>query len=151
MTKSFCEVTEYYAHGDLEHCHGKGLGLHTMPKLAKLLLDIASGTRHLHAQQPPIVHRDIRCANVLLHADGHAVLGDWGLSRSIEVGGEEEKAKKGKGEGEKKGPEWFNSKPSKSGYVASAGSMTPWPWTAPEALLCGTYSSSSDMYMVRAR
>ena len=26
--------------------------------------------------------------------------------------------------------------------------MTPWPWTAPEALLCGVYSTESDMYML---
>ena len=47
------------------------LGLHQMPRLARLLLDIASGMLHLHSQTPnPIIHRDIRCANILLHADG---------------------------------------------------------------------------------
>ena len=137
-----CLVSEFYAQGDLEHCHEKGMGLHQMPKLAGLLFDIASGVCHLHTQDPPIIHRDIRCANILLHADGHAVLGDWGLSRSIE-----DEAKEGTSKAQEE-LEWFNSKPSKSGYVASGGSLTPWPWTAPEALLCGVYSISSDMYMV---
>ena len=64
-----CLVTEHYKWGDLEDCHGK-FGLHAMPRLAKLLLDVASGTLHLHSQKPSIIHRDIRCANILLHA-GH--------------------------------------------------------------------------------
>ena len=143
-----CLVSEFYAQGDLEQCHNKELGLHKMPRLAQLLLDIASGMLHLHSQKPnPIIHRDIRCANILLHADGHAVLGDWGLSRSIES---EEAKEDNTGEEAKQQqePDWFHSKPSKSGYVASSGSMTPWPWTAPEALLCGVYSTSSDGYMM---
>ena len=63
-----CLVTELYKWGDLEGCHGR-LNLHTMPRLARLLLDISSGMQHLHSQEPPIIHRDIRCANILLHED----------------------------------------------------------------------------------
>ena len=125
-----------------------------MPRLARLLLDIASGMLHLHSQKPdPIIHRDIRCANILLHKDGHAVLGDWGLSRSVSEGGGDEKEEQGNSQGKKKkeaGERKANddlSSSNRSGYVPSAGSMTPWPWTAPEALLCGVFSPSSDVYM----
>ena len=97
-----CLVSEFYAHGDLEHCHGKGLDLDRMPRLAKLLLDIAQGMLHLHSQTPPIIHRDIRCANILLHKDGHAVLGDWGLSRSVSEGGGDEKEEQGKSQEKKR-------------------------------------------------
>ena len=60
--------------------------MHRMPQLGKLLAGIAKGLAHLHAQSPPIIHRDVRAANILLSSgkssgDLRPVLGDWGLSR----------------------------------------------------------------------
>ena len=110
--------------------------MHRLPRLARLLHDIASGMLHLHSQQPsPIIHRDIRCANILLHADGHAVLGDWGLSRSVKSeAGKKPGAESGDAKDENRSVWWEEEKTdgletaSISGYVSSAGSMTPWPW-----------------------
>ena len=39
---------------------------------------MAAGLAYLH---PSVVHRDLKPQNVLLDADGHAVLADFGISR----------------------------------------------------------------------
>lgn len=54
------------------------------------LPQVASGLQRLHAAQPlPIVHGDLKCANVLLEDDGEgAVIADFGLARAVrEAGG----------------------------------------------------------------
>jgi serine/threonine protein kinase len=39
---------------------------------------------HLHSSQPPILHRDLKSANVLVAADWSARVGDLGLSKLAE-------------------------------------------------------------------
>ena len=72
-----------------------------------------------------------------LHADGHAALGDWGLSRSVSVQKDAEDGNGGSGGG---GGE-------AQGYVPRGGddSKFPWPWTAPEAVFSGVFSKSADV------
>ena len=41
----------------------------------------------LHGAQPPIIHRDIKPQNVIMRADGAAVLIDFGISRVLSEGG----------------------------------------------------------------
>ena len=47
----------------------------------QLCLDIAKGIYFLHAQDPPLVHRDLTAKNVLLDNTGRAKLGDLGQSK----------------------------------------------------------------------
>jgi len=58
----------------------------------KLLLDIARGLTHLHAQRPPIIHRDLRSPNVFLTEEINqdtgltelqAKVGDFGTIRNL--------------------------------------------------------------------
>lgn len=95
-----CWVTKLYDLGSLDKLHNRFN--FTEPKhYFSLVHDICSGTAHLHSLG--IVHRDIRCANVLLTgnlvAKGRrgphvtAALGDWGLARRVGPIGE---AKTGK-------------------------------------------------------
>ena len=52
-----------------------------------LFRDVALGLSFLHAQSPPVVHRDLSPNNVLLTRRGVAKLSDLGVSRAIEAGG----------------------------------------------------------------
>ena len=64
------------------------------------------------------------------------MLGDWGLSRSIESEIEEKQQTASETKGHIQ--QWWSVEEEKktdsleaastSGYVSSAGSMTPWPW-----------------------
>jgi len=49
------------------------------PRIARYYVDLRDGLVYLHAQG--IVHRDVKLENVLVDADGHAVLSDFGISR----------------------------------------------------------------------
>ena len=50
-----------------------------------LALQVAGAMAHLHAQSPPVVHRDLKSHNVLLDYDGRCKLCDFGLVRTREV------------------------------------------------------------------
>lgn len=49
-------------------------------------LDVAQALRYCHSHQPPVIHRDIKSANVLIdEVTGAALLCDFGLSSSAVV------------------------------------------------------------------
>jgi serine/threonine protein kinase len=45
--------------------------------LWKLFLDAARGLEYLHSRKPPIVHANVKCANLLVMADGTGVVSDF--------------------------------------------------------------------------
>ncbi|KAG9391618.1 Protein kinase domain [Carpediemonas membranifera] len=46
---------------------------------------ILSGLIYMHGQTPPIIHRDLKCDNILIDSDsGKVKIGDFGLSRFLE-------------------------------------------------------------------
>ncbi|KAF8507475.1 kinase-like protein, partial [Hysterangium stoloniferum] len=52
----------------------------------QLLIETAEGLAYLHNRTPPVIHGDLKGANILVTNSGHAVLADFGLSRiSIEA------------------------------------------------------------------
>ncbi|TDL18692.1 kinase-like protein [Rickenella mellea] len=55
----------------------------TRPKVGRirLLKQVASALSYLHEHDPPVVHQDVRCINILVNDKQEAVLGDFGLSR----------------------------------------------------------------------
>lgn len=46
-----------------------------------LMVDLASGMLSLHSQHPPIIHCDLKPANVLVTRSWEAKVTDFGLSR----------------------------------------------------------------------
>ena len=45
-----------------------------------LLMDIARGMNYLHTRVPRVIHRDLKCGNVLVNKDWVAAVTDFGLS-----------------------------------------------------------------------
>ncbi|MED6159274.1 hypothetical protein PIB30_040818 [Stylosanthes scabra] len=78
-------IYEYMANGNLdEHLSGKnnkGKSLSWEDRL-RIALDAAQGLEYLHnGCKPPIIHRDVKCSNILLNENFHAKLADFGLSK----------------------------------------------------------------------
>lgn len=53
------------------------------PRIAALYADLREGLAYLHAQG--VVHRDVKLENVLVDAEGRAVLSDFGISRIFDA------------------------------------------------------------------
>ena len=58
----------------------RGLGLKTV-----WALGIAKGCDFLHTRSPPIIHRDLKCSNILVNNDFTAKISDFGESRMTET------------------------------------------------------------------
>ncbi len=73
---------EFLDLGDLDHW--KDNDQFTWPMRYKVLKDVARGLACLHKLKPPIIHGDVKPANILLYQDGpnkRAKLIDFGLSK----------------------------------------------------------------------
>ncbi|CAG7879815.1 hypothetical protein BRARA_C01077 [Brassica rapa] len=84
-------VYEFLSNGDLkQHLSGKGgRSIINWSTRLQIALEAASGLEYLHIGcTPPMVHRDIKTANILLDENLKAKLADFGLSRSFQGGGE---------------------------------------------------------------
>ncbi|MGC4122470.1 MAG: serine/threonine-protein kinase [Myxococcales bacterium] len=53
-------------------------------EIAAQLLEILD---YLHTRTPPVVHRDVKAANVILRPDGKVALVDFGVAREVRPGG----------------------------------------------------------------
>ena len=54
--------------------------------LVSIMRDIVSGMRFLHAADPPVVHGDLKAANVLIDENFKAKVADFGLSQKRQLG-----------------------------------------------------------------
>lgn len=76
-----CIVMDYIAGETLEAIlagHGSGL---PFPTVLGWMEQLGSVLRYLHAQEPPVVFRDLKPANVIVDGRGRAVLVDFGIAR----------------------------------------------------------------------
>ncbi|KAL1208519.1 Receptor-like protein kinase [Cardamine amara subsp. amara] len=82
-------IYEFLPNGDLkQHLSGKGgRSIINWSTRLRIALEAALGLEYLHIGCiPPMVHRDIKTANILLDENFKAKLADFGLSRSFQVG-----------------------------------------------------------------
>ncbi len=73
-------VMDYIAGEDLHTCTQK-----QPPTVAEVLNwadQVCSALAYLHAQSPPVIHRDVKPANLKLQPDGSVVLVDFGLAKT---------------------------------------------------------------------
>ena len=61
----------------------KMIGQITENEAWKLIRDTASALAYLHAMNPPIIHQDIKPANILIGNDGYYKLSDFGVSIQV--------------------------------------------------------------------
>ncbi|XP_048234247.1 LRR receptor-like serine/threonine-protein kinase IOS1 isoform X2 [Ricinus communis] len=82
-------IYEYMANGDLEHLlSGRNRHVLKWERRLDIAVEAAKGLEYLHnGCKPPIVHRDIKTANILLNDQFQARLADFGLSKSFPVEG----------------------------------------------------------------
>lgn len=67
----------------LEHLHDKTRAPLSWNERAKILKDSCRGMAWLHQSMPPLIHQDIKSANILLDKHMSAKLGDFGFSYEI--------------------------------------------------------------------
>jgi serine/threonine protein kinase len=60
----------------------KGGATLTRDEYLKIVLEIAMGMRHIHANN--IIHRDLKPENILMQEDGSILICDFGLARVVE-------------------------------------------------------------------
>nr|ACN37017.1 unknown [Zea mays] len=77
-------VYEFVANGTVaDHLHGQRAAERALPWPLRLgvAVESAAALTYLHAIEPPVVHRDVKTTNILLDADYHVKVADFGLSR----------------------------------------------------------------------
>lgn len=79
-------VYEYMPNGSLgDLLHGTKAGILDWPSRYKIALGAAQGLAYLHHDcAAPIVHRDIKCNNILLDADFEAHVADFGVAKVMD-------------------------------------------------------------------
>jgi WNK lysine deficient protein kinase len=79
-------VTEIVESGDLQRFYRTHrVRLRVIKKWCRQIL---SALAYLHSREPPIVHRDVKCENILYNAgDGTVKIGDLGLSTLVAAEG----------------------------------------------------------------
>ncbi|KAK0468944.1 kinase-like domain-containing protein, partial [Armillaria novae-zelandiae] len=76
---SFCLISPWMKNGDILSF------LRQNPRHNRMqcIREVANGLHYLHSHDPPVVHADIRGANILVTGDFHCCLADFGLAQAV--------------------------------------------------------------------
>lgn len=74
------------SHGEMKQLSDVQPGTADEEEIGRWYDDIREGLEYIHANG--VIHRDLKLQNVLIGADGHAVLTDFGISKIVDPGGE---------------------------------------------------------------
>lgn len=89
--KYICLIYPYMLNGSLLNCIASGLSSRqneqlTWPERVSIVTKVARGIVHLHTfEERPIIHRDIKTANILIDADLEPKVGDFTLVRQLNL------------------------------------------------------------------
>jgi len=87
MEKGQCGmVMEYMPEGSLDKALYDMSRKILWPKRWRMALDISLGVAYLHERIPPIVHRDLKSANIFVDENLLAKVGDFGMAKVKSVG-----------------------------------------------------------------
>lgn len=81
-----CIVMDYVAGETLGERWAQMGGHIPYPTLLRYMLQLCDVLRYLHAQDPPVVFRDLKPGNVLIDARDRAILVDFGIARLYRAG-----------------------------------------------------------------
>lgn len=82
------EKTEDYVYVVMDHVEGQSLdkvvreqGPQSEEDVQRWMLKICDAVGYLHRQNPPVIYRDMKPSNIMLHPDGYVKLVDLGVAR----------------------------------------------------------------------
>ena len=82
------EKTEDYVYVVMDHVEGQSLdkvvreqGPQSEEDVQRWMLQICDAVGYLHRQNPPVIYRDMKPNNIMLHPDGYVKLVDLGVAR----------------------------------------------------------------------
>ncbi|TFK56742.1 kinase-like protein [Heliocybe sulcata] len=75
-----CLISPWSSYGDLT----KFLDEHPNHDRLRLARDVAEGLQYLHGRQPPLVHGDLKGANILIDSQTRACISDFGISKFLQ-------------------------------------------------------------------
>lgn len=82
------EKTEDYVYVVMDHVEGQSLdkvvreqGPQSEEDVQRWMLQICDAVGYLHRQNPPVIYRDMKPSNIMLHPDGYVKLVDLGVAR----------------------------------------------------------------------
>lgn len=80
-TEDFVYVVMDYVEGEPLDRIVRRDGAQSEDDVRRWMLELCGVLEYLHAQEPPIVYRDMKPANIMLHPDGYVKLVDFGIVR----------------------------------------------------------------------